>query len=192
MLWITSVQASQLTQHNFYPFYSVVKASQKGIGKDKRGERNFHFHGCSQLLAEVGMGRCEFLPSLFSLIPIYWLSVSCCCLHPFLHYTVSSHVKLQTTPSLKIIYFLLISLNSYLERSQLTKGIHTSGNDLYQVNFFSRDVCNFARGNVNPKTRIWGSSPIKKQTNKPQSCRKELFLLPSFGWEFSNLSGAQP
>lgn len=42
------------------------------------------------------------------------------------------------------------------------------------MSFFSRDVCNFARGNVNLNTRMWGSNPIKKNKTT-QSCGKELF-----------------
>lgn len=74
---------------------------------------------------------------------------------------------LQITPNMKIIYFLLSSLEIQTwEQSHLTKGIHCQWKYLWPIRFFSRDVCDLERGSSNPNTKILSSNLMKKKKIK--------------------------
>lgn len=125
---IASWFPNSLTENNFYTFYSVVRAIQKGVGKSKnrKEETFFLFHRCSQPLEKkMWISASVILYYSHLLTP-----VSPCCFGPFLPYTCNSTL-LQSTPNFKSIYFLLLSPSILTgEQSHLTKGIHAGGNDL--------------------------------------------------------------
>lgn len=92
---IASWFPNSLTENNFYTFYSVVRAIQKGVGKSKNREKEtFFFIGVANLWRK----KCEFLPQSFFIIPIYWLL----CPHAALVHSSLTHVILPYSKVLPI------------------------------------------------------------------------------------------
>lgn len=133
--------------------------------------------------------KCEFLSVILSYSHL--LTVSLCCLDPFLPYTVSSHVMLpyfQSTPHFKMICFLLFKfkLGSIAIWLQEFMPVRMT---LEPISFFCRGVCNFKRGSIHPNTRILSSNFMEKKKNQDFLY---LFVVSFLPESFQHLSGGWP